>query len=162
MDPLTAFALAQGAVKGIKAALQLGKVASSLYKEFSTFFQASDAVHMASAKLRMDSVGKSDAQLSDQALQIALASKALRDSEKQLKDMLVWSGNAPVWEEMMRERIRLMKDRNSQKKLLADAAYKKKKEIADIILNISLFMSTLVFLAAMLGVALQTIIRKQI
>lgn len=160
MDPLTAFALAQGAVKGIKAALQLGKDASSLYKEFSTFFQASDQVHTASVKLRMNSEGKTDAQISDQALQIALASKALRDSEKQLKDMLVWSGNAPVWEEMMRERVRLMKQRSAHKKMLADAAFKKKKEIADVILNVSLFITTLGVLSAIGGILFQTLIRR--
>lgn len=160
MDPLTAFALAQGAVKGIKAALQLGKDASSLYKEFSTFFQASDEVHTASIKLRMDSEGKTDAQINNQALQIALASKALRDTEKQLKDMLIWSGNAPIWEEMMRERIRLIKQRNAHKKLLADAAFQKKKDIANIIMNISLFIGTLGFLAAIAGITLQAVIRR--
>lgn len=160
MDPLTAFALAQGAVKGIKAALQLGKDASGLYKEFSTFFQASDAVHEANVKLRMDSANKTDAQLSDQALQIALASKALRDGEKQLKDMLVWSGNAPVWEEMMKERVRLLKQRAAFKKALADAAHKKKEEIANLILNISIFIGAFALLAGIIGIVFQTIIKR--
>jgi hypothetical protein len=74
MDPFTAFALAQGAVKGIKLALQLGKDINGLYREFSTFFQSSDAVHTASVKLKMDHVGKSDAQISAEALKIAFAS----------------------------------------------------------------------------------------
>ena len=160
MDPLTAFALAQGAVKGIKAALQLGKDASGLYKEFSTFFQASDAVHEANVKLRMDNVNKTDAQISDQALKIAFASKALRDGEKQLKDMLIWSGNAPVWEEMMRERIRLLKLRAAHKKLLIDAAIQKKKDIANVIMNVSLFIGTLGFLAALGGILFQTLIKR--
>lgn len=160
MDPLTAFALAQGAVKGIRAALQLGKDASGLYKEFSTFFQASDAVHEANVKLRIDNSGKTDAQLNNQALQIALASKALRDGEKQLKDMLVWSGNAPVWEQMMRERVRLLKLRAAHKKLLIETAIQKKKDIANIIMNVSLFICTLGFLAAVGGILFQTIIKR--
>jgi len=160
MDPLTAFALAQGAIKGIKAALQLGKDATGLYKEFSTFFTASDEVHMASVKLRMESANKTDAQISNQALQIALASKALRDSEKQLKDMLVWSGNAPVWEEMMKERVRLLKQRAAHKKALEDAAHKKKEDIANLILNISIFIGTFALLAGIIGVMFQIIIKR--
>ena len=45
IDPFTAFAMAQGAVKGIKAAVQLGKDVSGLYKEFSQFYHAADQVH---------------------------------------------------------------------------------------------------------------------
>ena len=82
IDPFTAFAMAQGAVKGIKAAMQLGKDVNGLYKEFSTFFQSADEVHRASTKMRIENIGKSDAQISSDALQIAMASKALRDSER--------------------------------------------------------------------------------
>ena len=44
IDPFTAFAMAQGAVKGIKSAMQLGKDINGLYNDFSQFFQAADAV----------------------------------------------------------------------------------------------------------------------
>lgn len=142
MDPFTAFALAQGAVKGIKQALQLGKDINGLYKEFSTFFQSSDAVHTASVKLKMDNVGKSDAQISAEALKIAFASKALRDTEKQLKDMLFWSGNAPVWEEMMRERVRMLKARNAAELAIKQAKIKKKEDIGNVIMNTVLAIVT--------------------
>jgi hypothetical protein len=142
MDPFTAFALAQGAVKGIKQALQLGKDINGLYKEFSTFFQASDAVHSASVKLKMDNLGKSDAQISAEALKIAFASKALRDTEKQLKDMLFWSGNAPVWEEMMRERVRMLKARTAAELAIKQAKIKKKEDIGNVIMNTVLAIVT--------------------
>lgn len=140
IDPLTAFAMAQGAVKGIKAAIQLGKDVSGLYKEFSTFYQSADAVHIASSKMRMDSVGKTDAQLSSQALEIAMASKALRDHEKELKDLLFWSGNAPVWEEMQAERLRMMKERNAAEKAIADKKQKDREAMYNMIMNILLFV----------------------
>ena len=120
IDPFTAFAIAQGAVKGIKSALQLGKDINGLYKEFSQFYQSADAVHIASSKMRMDSVGKSDAQISAQALQIAMASKALRDNERELKDILFWSGNARVWEEMQAERTRMAKERIAAEQAIAE------------------------------------------
>jgi hypothetical protein len=36
----------------------------------------------------------------------------LREHEKELKDILFYSGNAAVWEEMMAERTRLKKERD--------------------------------------------------
>lgn len=136
IDPFTAFAIAQGAVKGIKAAVQLGKDVNGLYKEFSTFFQSADEVHRASSKMRIESIGKTDAQISSEALQIAMASKALRDSEKELKDLLYWSGNAPVWEEMMAERVRMMKERNAAEKAIAEQKQKDKEAMAVLFMNV--------------------------
>ena len=127
IDPFTAFAMAQSAVKGIKSAMQLGKDVSGLYKEFSQFYQSADAVHVASTKMRMDNIGKTDTELSANALQIAIASKALRDQEKELKDLLFWSGNAPVWEEMQAERVRMIKERNAAALSIAN---KKQKDLA--------------------------------
>ena len=40
-----------------------------------------------------------------------MQSKALRDAEKSLKDLLVWSGNSDVWDQMMAERVRMYKER---------------------------------------------------
>jgi hypothetical protein len=138
IDPFTAFAMAQGAVKGIKSAMQLGKDINGLYNDFSQFFQAADAVHIASTKMRMNSIGKSDAQLGAEALKIAMASKALRDSEKELKEMLIWSGNAPVWEQMQAERVRMMKERAAAEQAARNRKQKDMEALADMILNILL------------------------
>ena len=138
IDPFTAFALAQGAVKGIKSAMQLGKDINGLYNDFSQFFQAADAVHIASTKMRMNSIGKSDAQLGAEALKIAMASKALRDSEKELKEMLIWSGNAPVWEQMQAERVRMMKERAAAEQAARNRKQKDLEVLADTLLNVLL------------------------
>jgi hypothetical protein len=142
IDPFTAFAMAQGAVKGIKQALQLGKDINGLYREFGMFFQSSDAVHTASVKMKMNNVGKSDSQISAEALKIAFASKALRDTEKQLKDMLYWSGNASVWDDMMKERVRMLKERNSAELALKHAKIKKKEDIGNVVLNVALAITS--------------------
>jgi len=110
--PLHSIRYGTGCRSWYKKAVALGKDIHSLYKEFSSFYQAADTVHVASSKARIASVGKTDAQISAQALQIALASKALREHEKELKDILFYTGNAPVWEEMMAERTRLKKERD--------------------------------------------------
>lgn len=147
--------MAQGAVKGIKAAMQLGKDVSSLYKEFGTFFQSSDAVHAASARLKMDNIGKTDAQISDAALQIAMASKALRDTERELKDLLYWSGNAQVWDDMIKERVRMMKERNAAEAAIAKIKHQKKEAIADAILNAMLFFAVIAMLTCVVGITFQ-------
>lgn len=160
IDPFTAFAMAQGAVKGIKSALQLGKDINGLYKEFSTFFQASDAVHIASSKMKMNNIGKTDAQIGAEALQIAMASKALRDTEKQLKDMLYWSGNAQVWDDMMKERVRMMKERSAAESALEKAKIQKREDLSNIILNVIIGITSTGILSAFGTVAIRQLLFK--
>ncbi|WP_353484913.1 hypothetical protein [Haliscomenobacter sp.] len=135
IDPFTAFAMAQGAVKGIKAAVQLGKDVSGLYKEFSQFYHAADQVHVASTRMRIAAVNKTDAQISSDALQIAMASKALRDNEKELKDILFWSGNADVWNEMMAERTRMAKERRAAEQAIIDQQQRDREAMYNILMN---------------------------
>ena len=113
----------------------MGKDVHGLYKEFSSFYAAADTVHLASTKARIASIGKTNAQISSEALQIALASKALREHEKELKDILFYSGNAQVWEEMMSERTRLIKERNTLEREEAERKQKDKEMKVAIIMN---------------------------
>jgi hypothetical protein len=135
IDPFTAFAMAQGAVKGIKAAVQLGKDVSGLYKEFSQFYHAADQVHVASTKMRIAAINKTDAQINSDALQIAMASKTLRDNEKELKDILFWSGNADVWNEMMAERTRMAKERRAAEQAVIDQQQRDRENMYNILMN---------------------------
>ena len=155
IDPFTAFAMAQGAVKGIKAAIALGKDVKGLINEFSSFYQHADAVHVASTKMKIASIGKSDAQISSDALKIAMASKALRDHEKELKDILFWSGNASVWEEMMSERTRMTKERNAAEKAEADKKQKDKEAMYNTFMNIMLFIAFMALLVPIIGLTIQ-------
>ena len=143
IDPFTAFAMAQGAVKGIKAAVQLGKDVSGLYKEFSQFYHAADQVHVASTRMRIAAVNKTDAQISSDALQIAMASKALRDNERELKDILVWSGNAEVWNEMMAERVRMAKERRAAEQAVIDQQQRDRENMYNAIMNTLLVIGAL-------------------
>jgi hypothetical protein len=135
IDPFTAFAMAQGAVKGIKAAVQLGKDVSGLYKEFSQFYHAADQVHVASTRMRIAAINKTDAQISSDALEIAMASKALRDNERELKDILFWSGNADVWNEMMAERTRMAKERRAAEQAVIDQQQRDREAMYNTIMN---------------------------
>ena len=126
IDPVSigiAFAVAQKSVGAIKQAISLGKDVNSLYTQFSRFFENSDIVHSKSLELKEKSSTLSDGQIRALSIQIAMQSKALRDAEKQLKELLIYTGNGDVWDEMMRERIRMYKER-------AAAEKKRKEDIA--------------------------------
>lgn len=155
IDPFTAFAMAQGAVKGIKAAIALGKDINGLIGEFSNFYHHADAVHIASTKMKIASIGKSDAQIGSDALKIAMASKALRDYEKELKDILFWSGNAPVWEEMMAERTRMTKERAAAEKVEEEKKQKDREAAYNTFWNILIFIAGIALLVPIIALTVQ-------
>ena len=155
IDPFTAFAMAQSAVAGIKKAVALGKDIKGLMNEFSSFYEHADAVHVASTKLKIASIGKSDAQISSDALKIAMASKALREHERELKDMLFWSGNAPVWEEMMAERTRMTKERNALEKAEADKKQRDREALYNTFWNVLMFVAVIALVVPIALLALQ-------
>jgi hypothetical protein len=114
IDPVTiglAFTAAQQAIGGIKKAIAMGKDINSLYGQFSSFFQNCDKVHVANVKLMNSTSLLSNGEIASRSLQTAMHSKALRDAEKELKEMLIWSGNKDVWDQMQAERVRMYKER---------------------------------------------------
>lgn len=119
IDPITigiAFATAQKTVGYIKQAMALGKDVNELSGQFARFFQNSDVVHTAGVHLNASKTALTDGQIRANSIQIAMQSKALREAEKQLKDILIWTGNKDVWDEMMRERVRMYKERAEEER----------------------------------------------
>ena len=162
MDPITiglAFTAAQSAVSHIKQAIALGKDINSLAGQFSKFFESSDAIHRQRTKIKAKAsrLGKTDAELGHEALQIAMHSDALRQAERELKDMILWTlGKPEMWEHMIKERTRLFKERaeaefEEEKRQLAH-----KKKIADQFIFGMYFLavSAIVFAFIMGGVAI--------
>jgi len=114
IDPITiglAFTAAQQSVSYIKKAIALGKDVNSLYGQFAKFFENSDKIHGANVVAQTSKKILTDGQIRAMSIEIAMQSKALRDAEKQLKELLIYSGNGDVWEQMMAERVRMYKER---------------------------------------------------
>ena len=133
IDPITlgiAFTAAQQSVGYIKKAIALGKDVNSLYGQFAKFFENSDTIHSANITAQTSKNVLTDGQIRAMSIQIAMQSKALRDAEKDLKEMLIYSGNGDVWDQMMAERVRLYKERA---KIQADLKNAKIKAQADMI-----------------------------
>ncbi len=162
IDPVSigiAFSVAQSSVNNIKKAIALGKDIHSLTGEFVKFFNSSDKVHTASVKLKAKNVGKSDGDISAIALELAMNSKRLRDAEKELKELLIYSGNGDVWEEMLRERTRLIKERNAAEREMIKIKAKQREQLAEDFLTIVVSLVGLFILIAAIKIMWQIFTR---
>ena len=139
IDPFTAFAAAQAAVKGIQAAIKLGKDVQGIAADLGKFFEAKDIVQQAAnnpKKFKSDTA---------QALETVMQAKQLAEAETELKNTLIWSGNADVWEGVLLERNNIIQRRKKAEMEAAAAKAKRKQEIMEIV-NIAFWAS--VFLSA--------------
>jgi len=137
IDPITiglAFTAAQQSVGYIKKAIALGKDVNSLYGQFAKFFENSDTIHSANIKAQTSKNILTDGQIRAMSIQIAMQSKSLRDAEKELKEMLIWSGNKDVWDEMMAERVRMYKERAKIEADLKNARIQAQADMIDRVL----------------------------
>ena len=157
IDPITlgiAFTAAQQSVGYIKKAIALGKDVNSLYGQFAKFFENSDKNHAASVEAQNSKKILTDGQIRAMSVQIAMQSKALRDAEKELKEMLIWSGNKDVWDEMMAERVRMYKERAKLEADIKNARIQAQTDMIDRLLIGVSFMAiavpTVMFSFAML------------
>lgn len=162
MDPITiglAFAAAQSAVSHIKQAIALGKDINSLAGQFSKFFESSDSIHRERTKIKAKASiqGKTDAELGHEALQIAMHSDALRQAERELKDMILWQlGKPELWEHMIKERTRLFKERAEAQRADEERQLAHKKKMADTFMFAMFFIagSVVLFAFSMMGVGI--------
>ena len=140
IDPFTAFAAAQAAVKGIQAAIKLGKDVQGIASDLGKFFEAKDVVQQAAnnpKKFKSDTA---------QALETVMQAKQLADAETELKNMLIWSGNADVWEGVMVERNNIIQKRKKAEMEAALAKEKKRQQIMEALSMafwISIFISAI-------------------
>ena len=129
IDPITAFATAQAAVKGVQAAIKLGKDIHAITGEAMKFFEAKDVVQKAASQPK-GTFAKSD---TAQAFEIVMQAKMLNDAEKELNNWMVMSGHADTWQQLLIERNNLIQKRKAQEILDEKNAAAKKKELDELI-----------------------------
>ena len=129
LDPITAFAAAQAAVKGVQAAIKLGKDIHAITGEAMKFFEAKDVVQREASKPK-STFAKSD---TAQAFEIVMQAKMLNDAEKELNNWMVMSGHADTWQQLLIERNNIIQKRKTQEILDEKNAAAKKKEIDELI-----------------------------
>ena len=125
IDPVTAFAAAQAAVKGVKAAIALGKDIQAVSGDLMKFFEAKDVVQKAASKPK-SSFAQSD---TAQAFEIVMQAKQLADAERELNNYFVMSGNADLWQQLLIERNNIIQQRKTQEILDEKNAKAKKAEM---------------------------------
>ena len=129
IDPLTAFAAAQAAIKGVQAAIKMGKDIHAISGEMMKFFEAKDVVQKEASKPK-SSFAKSD---TAQAFEIVMQAKILADAERELNNYMVMSGNADLWQQLMIERNRIIQKRKVEEILAKKHAKKRKDDIDELL-----------------------------
>lgn len=125
IDPITAFAAVQSAVKMIKKAAAAADDVASLGPLIGKYF---DAKHEATKAVR-DSK-KTGGSNMGKAIEIELALKAQKDFEEQLKGLFFSSNNMDIWNNIMR-RVKEMNaedEENARQDRMRERAAKKKQE----------------------------------
>ena len=129
IDPITAFATAQAAIKGVQAAIKMGKDIHAISGEMMRFFEAKDIVQREASKPK-SIFAKSD---TAQAFEIVMNAKRLDDAEKELNQWMVLSGHADLWQQLLIERNNIQQRRKKQEILDEKHAAEKKKEMDELI-----------------------------
>ncbi len=133
-----ALAAAEAAVGGIKRAIQVGKDANECLTEFMQLFDARDAVQKASNEERAKHQGKS---AMSEAMESVIAARKIQQMETELREFLIWSGQADVWDAIVQERNAVIQRRKAAELAAQKAAelkIKKRKEIG--LIGITVFL----------------------
>lgn len=150
MDPITAFATAQAAVAGIQKALKLGKDIQGLVGEFGKFFDAKDAVQKAA-----NDAGKKGQSDTGKAMEIVMQANQLREAEEQLKHQLIYGGYPELWEQMLRERMKIKQARERAER---EARIARRKLVAQRILAAQIIGAVITVI--ILGILIIFIVRQ--
>ena len=130
IDPLTAFATAQVAIKGIQASIKMGKDLHAISGDLTKFFECKDVVAKAAVNPKKSTFGRSD---TAQAFETVMHAKQLQDAENELKEYLIMSGNSDVWQAIMLERNNIVSRRKAEEKQQELARAKRKQEISEVV-----------------------------
>jgi hypothetical protein len=173
MDPITAFAMAQAAIAGVRKCVDLYKEAKSVAADVSDitievgshlgkFFEAQDHVKKAAEEdKKKPRKGKS---VSATALDNVLRLRHLQEAETELREFMIYQtpGLGGLWSEFEAERARLEKERKLQeadeKKNFAANERKRRREREKLHIRIaiaaSIILVSFVIVALMYGVHL--------
>jgi hypothetical protein len=159
IDPITigaAFAVAKGAVAGVKQAIELGHEIKDCYEDLQKFFRsqgeiekAAKAVEVAKAQPKSEDPKEAAAQESilSQAFTIVMARKQAKEAEIQLRDIFAMKGELGLYQELCQERDRLSGEQDAENReairkarLAKDRAARKKQEMEDLLMTGGIFV----------------------
>lgn len=134
IDPISiglAFTAVQQVVGGIKGAINTGKDINSIVKDIGKFLSLSADINKANVTLKLELLNKSSQELEGIAFETAWMANQVAQHRKELKELLIWSGHGHIWENMVREHTRLLKEKYELEQQQKAAEAKRKKELAE-------------------------------
>ena len=151
---IAAVQMCASAYRFMKTAVNEGRELSDMTRALSKFWDAREEVSILEQKATNPSKieklfgGKS---VESQALEITLQKQKAEQLEKELKDLFYWTGNANLWHDMLRERIKI---RNMR---IADARAKAQSRAAmiDVVAIVGTFTVLFVIGMAITSVAVE-------
>jgi hypothetical protein len=149
IDPLTAFAVAQGAIKGIQAAIKMGKDVQGITHDVMKFFDAKDKV----AKEAVKDPKKKYSSDTSQAMSTVMQLHELNRAEEELKWHFINQGHSQLWNQILLERNAIVQRRRTQEILDATAAKNRKAEIDEAItMGLCVLVAAAIFFLVAWGV----------
>jgi hypothetical protein len=149
IDPFTAFAVAQGAIKGIKAAIQMGKDVQGITNDVMKFFDAKEKV----AKEAVKDPKKKYSSDTSQAMSTVMQLHELNKAEEELKWHFINQGHSQLWSQILLERNAIVQRRRTQEILDAKAAKNRKAEIDEAItMGLCVLVAAAIFFLVAWGV----------
>ena len=149
IDPISAFAIAQGAIKGIQAAIKMGKDVQGITNDVMKFFDAKDTV----AKEATKDPKKKYSSATSQAMSTVMQLHELNKAEEELKWHFINQGQSALWTQIVQERNNIVQKRKVQDILDAKAAKNRKQEIDEAItMGLGILVAAAIFTLVAWGV----------
>jgi hypothetical protein len=148
IDPLTALAGIQSAIKVVKQAAQVANDLGSLAPMIGKMFDAKSTATKA-----MVNAKKSGGSNMGTALQIEMALEQAREFEKELQMLFMQSGKIDVWNKI-KERAQLMdvEDAHAARQAKADAKKKKEEQEEQMAIVAGAFVLILLIIGGIIGI----------
>ena len=151
IDPISAFAIAQGAIKGIQAAIKMGKDVQGITHDVMKFFDAKDTVAKEATKDPNKKTKVSSA--TSQAMSTVMQLHELNKAEEELKWHFINQGHSALWTQIVQERNSIVQKRKAQDILDAKAAKNRKKEIDEAVtMGLCILVAAAIFTLVAWGV----------
>jgi hypothetical protein len=131
IDPLTAFAAANAAFKGVKMLVGAGKEIQDISGQLGAWYGAVADITRAESQRKnptfLDKMSQGTASIEQEAMDIVVRKKTLVEKEKEIKFMLDMRFGFGTYDEMLTMRRQIRKDREKE----VYAAMESKRQIAN-------------------------------
>lgn len=131
LEVVALIAGARAAIDVVKQAVEVGQDIQSLAPQIMSFFDLKEKAVQENNKLATKKTFSGSA--TGQAMQNIMALKELEEAEKYVKEMLIYSGQGDVWERIVAERTRLIKEQKAAELAAKRARERKLSLIKDIL-----------------------------